>query len=67
MLYWQLEGEGSEQRVRLLRAPRGGCSLGGLTDALYGATLGMASAANPCEQSLYKGKYWGYSSNVSVI
>jgi hypothetical protein len=68
VLYWQLEGEGNEQRVRLLHAPRGGCSLGSLTDALYDATLGMASAAcDPCEQSLYKGKNWGYSSNVSVI
>ncbi len=68
MLYWQLEGEGSGQRVWLLRASRGDCGLDSLTDALHDATLGMATAAsNPCKQSLYKGKYWGYSSNVSVI
>ena len=26
-----------------------------------------ATSPNPCEPSLYKGKHWGYSCNVSVM
>ncbi|GAB4813650.1 hypothetical protein N2152v2_000696 [Parachlorella kessleri] len=58
VVYVDLEGEGQHQRLRVRYAPRGGCTLGRHCDALYDATLGMASASsNPCELSLYKGKH----------